>query len=399
MQFKQQKEELRKSLAEKIHGKMSKPRAMQPSMFDILNWNDQEKEESVKETKKVVFQEEVEEVNKENEQVNESGLTVFVEKDGKLEPIKLEFKDKEELESFLMERKSKTKTEMAESEVVQLEPQLIEQKPVQKKKKKRKKRPSSVRQPDADQDKRIKKFTEQSRWLPNTAFQTFWGKPAFENYGMGNTNPVWGGLGYGNYLKSYNINPQRGNNKPKYEQVFKSAKYASYKVNYDRSHIPRKIKDEYVLAEEEVEEQKKQLQLFPVEEAESLGELSKPDLKSTMMFKSRVQVGKKKMSDKERDMKIKEELQHMAEKQKEVEHNLAVASQMRRSSFYEKNKAKRLSESMNLNKQKNDNSKTLLKKKFVKYVAEYNPRNYVGINPINMNSIPYAGKRSRFTSD
>ena len=36
-----------------------------------------------------------------------------------------------------------------------------------------------------------------TRWLPNSAFQTYFGKPAFENYGMGNINPPTGGLVYG----------------------------------------------------------------------------------------------------------------------------------------------------------------------------------------------------------
>jgi hypothetical protein len=39
---------------------------------------------------------------------------------------------------------------------------------------------------------RIKKFGEQSRWLANTSFQTYYGKPAFENYGRGNTQPTFG---------------------------------------------------------------------------------------------------------------------------------------------------------------------------------------------------------------
>ena len=33
---------------------------------------------------------------------------------------------------------------------------------------------------------RIKKFKEQSRWLANTAFQTYFGRPAFCNYGRAN---------------------------------------------------------------------------------------------------------------------------------------------------------------------------------------------------------------------
>lgn len=33
-----------------------------------------------------------------------------------------------------------------------------------------------------------------TRWLPNSAFQTYFGKPAFENYGAANTKPAVGGM-------------------------------------------------------------------------------------------------------------------------------------------------------------------------------------------------------------
>lgn len=53
---------------------------------------------------------------------------------------------------------------------------------------------------------RIKKFAEQTKWLPNSSFVTYYGlitisnkllinlkgKPAFENYGRGNVNPTTG---------------------------------------------------------------------------------------------------------------------------------------------------------------------------------------------------------------
>jgi len=38
---------------------------------------------------------------------------------------------------------------------------------------------------------------ETTRWLPNSAFTTYFGKPAFENYGRGNVNPAIGGCIYG----------------------------------------------------------------------------------------------------------------------------------------------------------------------------------------------------------
>ena len=55
-----------------------------------------------------------------------------------------------------------------------------------------------------------------SRWLPDSAMTTFFGKPAFHAYGNGNTNPISGGSIYGDYMKSHNINPHSGDNKPQY---------------------------------------------------------------------------------------------------------------------------------------------------------------------------------------
>lgn len=62
-----------------------------------------------------------------------------------------------------------------------------------------------------------------SRWLPDSAITTYFGKPAFHAYGNGNTNPTYGGTLYGNYLKSHNVNPQSGDNKPEFKQVFERA--------------------------------------------------------------------------------------------------------------------------------------------------------------------------------
>jgi hypothetical protein len=57
-------------------------------------------------------------------------------------------------------------------------------------------------------------FKQTTRWIPNSAFTTYFGKPPFENYGRGNTHPVDGGLLYGTYLYSHNVHPHRGANQP-----------------------------------------------------------------------------------------------------------------------------------------------------------------------------------------
>jgi len=58
-----------------------------------------------------------------------------------------------------------------------------------------------------------------SRWLPDSALTTYFGKPAFHAYGHANTKPSAGGAVYGQYLKTFNVNPHAGGNKPEYSQV------------------------------------------------------------------------------------------------------------------------------------------------------------------------------------
>ena len=63
-------------------------------------------------------------------------------------------------------------------------------------------------------------FKQTTRWIPNSSFTTYFGKPPFENYGRGNTKPIEGGLVYGTYLYSHNVHPHRGANSPKCTQSY-----------------------------------------------------------------------------------------------------------------------------------------------------------------------------------
>lgn len=60
-------------------------------------------------------------------------------------------------------------------------------------------------------------YKEPTRWLADSAFTTYFGKPAFHAYGKGNVNPVVGGNIYGQYMLSHNVNPESGNNLPQYQ--------------------------------------------------------------------------------------------------------------------------------------------------------------------------------------
>lgn len=63
---------------------------------------------------------------------------------------------------------------------------------------------------------RIKKFQGETRWLANSAFTTYFGKPAWGAYGQGNVKPVIGGVIYGQHMLSHNIQPHRNKNDPRY---------------------------------------------------------------------------------------------------------------------------------------------------------------------------------------
>lgn len=65
--------------------------------------------------------------------------------------------------------------------------------------------------------KRIDHLNATTRWLPDSAFTTYFGKPAFHLYGKGNTNPIIGGEIYGHYMLTHNINPECGEHLPMYK--------------------------------------------------------------------------------------------------------------------------------------------------------------------------------------
>lgn len=70
---------------------------------------------------------------------------------------------------------------------------------------------------------KLKELKKCSRWLSDSAQATYFGKPPFHAYGNGNTNPTVGGGVYGQYMKTHNINPHAGGNRPKYVQVHERA--------------------------------------------------------------------------------------------------------------------------------------------------------------------------------
>ena len=65
--------------------------------------------------------------------------------------------------------------------------------------------------------KRRSEFNNTTRWLADSSFTTYFGKPAFHAYGKANVNPTVGGVNYGHNLLTHNINAECGENPPLYQ--------------------------------------------------------------------------------------------------------------------------------------------------------------------------------------
>lgn len=141
--------------------------------------------------------------------------------------------------------------------------------------------------PTLSQIDRLKKFYNTTRWLPNSAFTTFFGKPAFENYGYGNTNPVYGGLFYGNYMLSHNINPVDGENIPEFKQVYASSMLkASQNPKSRIPEPPRKVPDEIRNTPDELKGIKGRNPIFQKSNNFPNREIVKPNLIKAKYFRS-----------------------------------------------------------------------------------------------------------------
>lgn len=136
------------------------------------------------------------------------------------------------------------------------------------------------------QEARIKKLHQTTRWLPNSAFTTYFGKPPFCAYGQGNTKPTVGGVMYGNYLATHNVGAQEGANNPMYQQVYETAELYASKRPTKKPEPPRKCKDEDRLTPDQVEELKRRSQITGKERKNPSKPIIKPDLLKAKTFQS-----------------------------------------------------------------------------------------------------------------
>lgn len=73
--------------------------------------------------------------------------------------------------------------------------------------------------------------------------QTYFGKPPFEAYGYGNTTSVDGCTFYGNHMKTFNLNPHKGANRPRYKQVHPHAELFSQLYPVKAAVLPRHLSE------------------------------------------------------------------------------------------------------------------------------------------------------------
>jgi len=109
-----------------------------------------------------------------------------------------------------------------------------------------------------------------SRWNPDTHLLSLHGKPIWHAYGQANTDPTVGGIIYGHYLLTHNINPHVGDNKPLYQQVYESAHNKAFE-NGKKTLVPTKrLPESPKMSKEQIDELKNRNPLMPAPASKSL---------------------------------------------------------------------------------------------------------------------------------
>lgn len=163
--------------------------------------------------------------------------------------------------------------------------------------------PKNTQKGTKRQQERIKKLNQTTRWMANSSFKTYFGKPVFANYGQGNVNPTYGGLMYGDYMKTHNIAPHEGSNNPSTQQVYEIAETKALQRISKAPVVPRKCKDEDRLAPEEVLKLKQRSQILPKNKDKPSKNIVKPDLLKEKVFKSEHNSENEELQEDEQEFK------------------------------------------------------------------------------------------------
>ncbi len=108
-----------------------------------------------------------------------------------------------------------------------------------------------------------------------------------ENYGNGNTNPVYDILFYGNYKLSHNLNPFDGANHPPEKQVYSNVMMKSVqRKGIPKPSTPRKVPEEIRNTPEELQEIKTRCQIFKLPNNFPSRDIIPPNLLKAKYFRS-----------------------------------------------------------------------------------------------------------------
>ena len=122
---------------------------------------------------------------------------------------------------------------------------------------------SKMSKEDIEYQKKLDKAISISRWNPDTHLKSMHGKPIWHSYGNGNTDPTVGGVVYGNYLLSHNVNPHAGENRPLYQQVYTSANNQGFINGKPVIQITKPLPETPKISKEALEELKNRNPIMP----------------------------------------------------------------------------------------------------------------------------------------
>lgn len=145
--------------------------------------------------------------------------------------------------------------------------------------------------------------------MADSSLTTYFGKPAFHSYGNGNVLPAQGGLVYGDYMKTHNINPHSGENHPKYRQCYERAMIGNMKVKKTpgknkklvmesvrtrNPEPPRQAEEKRPMTAKMLDEQKNRFAILPPEtKTTDVFPISQPKHKVDKKLKNEIELDKK----------------------------------------------------------------------------------------------------------
>ena len=165
--------------------------------------------------------------------------------------------------------------------------------------KKPKKRPMTAKEKALHQKQ--SDFNSTTRWLADSAFTTYYGKPAFHAYGKGNIKPV----NPNQKLMTHNINAVTGKQKAMYTQVYDSALLAGIEQTKG-VRIPKIPKTQQVKEKNETEKGESGFEILPKtykEQVETTKKILKKGQVSIKISKPKHTIGGFKVSEKDIEKK------------------------------------------------------------------------------------------------